>query len=402
MKKNNGSILIFCLFILSAMMILTEQLVRGVFIGRLFARSMIDREQAEMLALSGINLAIAKLTESDESDKTTKNDVSKNEENKEQEKAEKIEQVGEEVKEESKKDKATKDLLTKLLPSLNRWQTFNLKEQLDGIDGQIKICISCENGKININEIYDFKKQEFKKEYEAILKSLEMKTKDGGALDVFGKLSDFLKTRGKKLDDVTELINIPGLDRVSLFYTPPHDTLDEKKASQPNFSLAIQDLFTIWTNNNKIDPLLCSDSVSAILTLRRPHADDAEKLKEKYKTIIKNFRSTWYKDWEGNWKNVQDILGPIPKFWNEIKGIFIKEFGPKVYSVLSYGKVGEVEQRLLAVIKQTEEADQSTDKKKTEVDKEKEKPGEIQKEAGDKKTKNKSKKFFKIVRIYWL
>jgi hypothetical protein len=147
---------------------------------------------------------------------------------------------------------------------------------------------------------------------------------------------------------------------------------------------------------------MCSDGVCKILSLRQPQADDAQILKEKYKTIAQNFKNTWYKDWEGNWKNVQDILGPIPKFWKEIKGIFTKEFGPKVYSVLSYGKVGEVEQRLLAVIKQVEEAPPDKGKDKTETNKDNEKKEETSKKTSGEKQKEKPKTFFKIVRIYWL
>ena len=223
---------------------------------------------------------------------------------------------------------------------------------------------------------------------------------DGTVLNLHDKILEFLKTRGKKLDDITELISIPNLNQVGLFYAPPQLPPPKSKEFAVNKKLAIQDIFTIWTDDDKVDPLLSSDSICALLTLRRPHADDPQNLKDKYNALIKKFKQTWYKDWEGNWKNVQEIFGEMPKFWKDIKGIFTKEFGPKVYSVLSYGKVGNVEQRLLAVIK---EVDAASVKEKDKTDKEQEaEKVDAQNKTNKEKQDKKPKTFFKIVRIYWL
>ena len=51
--------------------------------------------------------------------------------------------------------------MSRILPTLNRWQEFDLKEKVDGVDGQIKVCLMCEEGKINLNRIIDFEKGTF-------------------------------------------------------------------------------------------------------------------------------------------------------------------------------------------------------------------------------------------------
>ena len=47
------------------------------------------------------------------------------------------------------------------MPTLNRWQTFELTEEIDGLDGEIKLCITCEDGKLDLNQWYDFNKKKF-------------------------------------------------------------------------------------------------------------------------------------------------------------------------------------------------------------------------------------------------
>jgi len=72
-----------------------------------------------------------------------------------------------------------------------------------------------------------------------------------------------------------------------------------------------------------------------------------------------------------------------------LKEILSKEFGPSVYSVLSCGKAGGVEQRLLAVVKEVEEKEK---KQQEENAQEEQKEGK----------KESSKKTFKIIKMYWL
>ena len=389
MKKNNASVLIFTLLIVSLMVLLTEQLLRSVRVGSNFIRTMVDRERAEMLALSGVEMAIFQLLGKHEDEEEKKKRRAQ-----ESASAKKVGAKG--VKKELNDEQ---EFLQRVLPHLNRWQLFDLTEQQDGIDGRIKFCISCEHGKININEIYDFKKQVFKKEYEALLKGLEIpgKLKSG---EILKHLEELLKKRKKKLDDISELSMLPGFETLDIFYKPPKppNVISEfkKESAVSNVNLAVQDIFTIWTEKPEVDPLFFSDAFCAMLGLRRPRANDAQVLQEKFQTLIESFKKDWGKNWDQNWKFLQEIYDEKPKFLKNILGIFSKQFEPTVYSVLSCGKVGNVEQRLLVVIKKVDKEEEP------EKEKGKAKQGAVKKQ-GDKGDKaSKKQKTFKIIRSYWL
>ncbi|MCF7799907.1 hypothetical protein K9L05_03880 [Candidatus Babeliales bacterium] len=359
MHNQKASILLYTLLMLSVITFITLQLVRSVNIGRNFDKYMVSKEQARVLALGGINLAISQLTI---------------EEPKKKESQEK----------EKKDDNASlKKFLKKVLPNLNRWQTFNLTEKFDGFEGEISFCITCENGKININEAFDFEKQEFKKEYSVLLQGLHIKNKlpEG---EILKRLTEFFKERKKKLDDVSELVEVSGLEFLDMYYQPP-EKAQNKKPEKFNSTITLQDLFTVFTVDEKMELLFFSDAMLAVLGMRQPLASDAEKLKSSFNELIENFKKNWGTDWEKNWQYMAPIFGEYPKILKNISGILSKEFGPKIYSVLSCGKVNNVKQKVLVVIKEMEE--------------------HVEKKGEEKSLEKKDdslKKYFKILKMYWI
>lgn len=359
---------------------------------------MSDRERAEMLVLGGVNIACAQLT-------VVKDDPKKEDHPSRRfaPQDEKQRQGEEPGKKDGKEENnpLEKKLLRRVLPHLNRWQTFDLKEAIDGIEGQVKICISSEHGKININEIFNFEKQVIKKEYDAMLQGLEIKGMFKAG-EMAKKILEYLTKRKRKLDDVTELYDIAGFNQLNIFYSPPSEQAPEKGKLNANSALTLQDIFTTWTDDATIDPLMMSDSVLAMLGLRRPLADDAKTLKDAYKQFIDKFDPAWASDWVGNWKKLEPLYGKNPKVLKNLKEIFSKQFGPKVYSVLSYGKVGNVEQRLLAVVvKEKKEKKEAAEGQQNEKKQSEEKDQTTSNEE-DSKQKKEPKEHFRIVRVYWL
>ncbi|MFA6527467.1 MAG: hypothetical protein WCT20_03525 [Candidatus Babeliales bacterium] len=359
MKRSHGSIIVIALLMLSVIMLLTQQLIRNVYVGSQFIQTMIERQQAEVLAIGGIKLAIAELTHN----------------------------PGDQ--------KSQKVFLSRVLPHLNRWQTFDLHEAIDGIDGQVKLCISAEDGKLNINEIFDFKKQEFKPDYDGRLKALEIHgTFKSG--EIHTKLLEYLKKRQRKLDDITELSAVDGLNQIDVLYHPPTPPATKKDKEMANDIITLQDMFTTWTTNDKINVLWLSDALCAAIGLDRPMANDAVRKQEDYKKIVTDLKPEMAQDWDAHWKTLEPIYGskPKPEAMNSLKNIFSKEFEPKVYSVLSYGKVGQAEQTLLVVVKLTKE--EKVDEESGSND---------QADATQKnktKSSDKPKEKFKILRLYWL
>ena len=369
MKKQSGSIVLYTMTIIAAVVFLIQGIIQSVFLNNQFTKIMMAREQAEILAYSGIQLAMAQLLPVEDSEEEAQSG---------QDKSKKPDPIKIQLK-----------ILKRVLPNLNRWQTFNLTEKHDQINGTIQFCISSEQGKFNINSIFDFKNMVFKKPYDDLLLALALppQLKQG---EVHERLVEFFKKRKRPVSDVSELLTVPGLQSLDIFYTPPVMPA-ANKGSVPNKNVALLDLFTVWTDNDKLYPLWLSDALCAMFSLRRPHADDAAKQAELYKKFFEEFKKEHLQDVDANWDKLEPLFGQKSKTVTALKNNFAKEFGSTVYSVLSCGKVDDVECKLLAILKE-----QNVSKKAAKNPKEKT-TDEATTDAD-----NQPKKVFKVLRLYWL
>lgn len=330
-KSCDGYIMIFTLLIVgAAMMVVTYVGHRGSFYLP-FSQMVLAREKAKMLALSGVQVAIAQLSY-----------VAKKDESVSQPKEGQKDSAG-------GKQSQEQDLLSRILPTLNRWQQFDLTQEVDGVDGQIKVCLMCEEGKINLNRIIDFKKGAFKGSeqsgWKAIMqelcKTIEKMSKTTDLFPAFEKLIKDLKF---KFNDATELITrkefAPFKD--ILFYQPPTGKKQE--------TIYLTDIFTVWSSSDKIEPWLFSDSINGVLGLPRVEVDDIKKRKEQSATWMKNFkeRANWQQDWKTMLMPVYGKeLRTLPK---NIDSMLSTNFAPRFFSVLVHGKVDEVTQCVYAIL----------------------------------------------------
>lgn len=347
--KNRGApgyILLLSLMIIALSVILVTYMANKSMIHTYFTRSMIDREKAKRLAFSGIQLALSQLRFDDKN-------------------AGEVSLGKEQHSQKGSEDKEGKQLLENILPAINRWQKFTLKEEIDGLDGEIHICVSCEDGKIDINQLYDFEKHLFidegkpetdrKKIAQKIFASIE---RVGSGKGLFKAFEKFLKERHYKVDDVTELLMIKefAVFKKNIFYEPPSLENGEKfkKGKRP---LYLTDIFTTWSAKKTVEPWLFSDSLNGLLELERVVPDDKDRREKAVREWLENFKvkAQWSVDWD---KALMPLYGKkvssIPK---EIMGILSTKFEPTVFSVLSYGKVGEVIQRLFAIIERRSSSD---------------------------------------------
>ncbi len=370
MHQRRGSVVLYALMMIAAMIFLVQGLIKGVFLNNRFTSSMLAREQAELLAYSGIQLAIAQLSLTDDTEADAK------------------ESSGADKNAKPDEGKKMKAMLKRVLPHLNRWQTCKLNKKTDQVDGTIKFCISSEQGKLNINEVFDFSNMSFKKPFAEFIRGLDIKPtlKKG---EVHDRLVEFFKKRKKRLYDVSELLMVPGLQTLDIFYNPP-SIPGKGKSSMPNVNVTLLDVFTVWTDNDKINPFWFSDSWCGMLNLRRAHADDAEKQKEAFKKVIEQIKPETKPDWDQQWQIVEPLYGQKPKIISSLKDNFTKEFGSTVYSVLSCGKVEEVECQLLAILKEQAVTEKTAKPKDNTQNETKTEPG------------GQAKKMLKILRIYWL
>ena len=230
---------------------------------------------------------------------------------------------------------------------MNKWQTFELKENIDGVDGQLKICVMCEDGKININNVYDFANKQFYKkgttDYKKIMESVFVQLEKFTKTNLFSVFDNFLKERQYVLNDVTQLLGVKGFDIFahSVFYEPQKE--DHKK-------VYLADLFTIWSDKRTIQPWLLSDSVVQLLGLKPMAISSGKKGKQKVKQLLPKMKqqADWQKDWDPTFSKLYGKkFGQLAK---NITPLFATRFEPSTFSVLSYGNVGDYRVFLYAII----------------------------------------------------
>lgn len=160
-----GFILIFTLMLLSlATIIVTRVYYKSSGLSA-FVHASLGRQQAQLLAISGLELAKSKL---------------------------------------EGKTFAVDEYLTKIFPVLNIWQTVDLTDRLGGETGKLELYISCELGKLNPNQLYDFKKRTFKPNLKPALQKLFAKNpKLANLPDLLEKA---LQQRREPLNDLSELL----------------------------------------------------------------------------------------------------------------------------------------------------------------------------------------------------
>lgn len=313
-----------------------------------FSKMILEREKAKMLALSGVQVAIAQLAQVPEKKNQSSSASSSPE-------ASVSAKATSDKTTDTQKNNPERDFLLRILPTLNRWQDFELKEDIDGLNGKISICLMCEEGKINLNRIIDFKKNAFKGTdksgwkivMQEICKAIDRVAKTG---DLFAAFEKIVKEAQFPFNDATELITRKEFNHFkdTLFYQPP--------TAKKQDTIYLTDIFTVWSSSDKLEPWLFSDSMNGLLGLPRVEVDDIKKRKEQTENWVKNFKekSNWQQDW-------QTILMPmygkelrtLPK---NIDSMLSTTFAPKYFSVLVHGKVGDVTQIVYAILERNKSA----------------------------------------------
>lgn len=324
---RHGYILPLSLMVISVIVIATTYLFDLSLSHNLLMNTLQEREQAKMLALGGLQLAMSQLTVFEKKEEGAPAPL---------------------PGQPTQKKAPEQQLFEQIFPIINRWQTFDLTQAQEGIDGTIRICISAEEGKINLAQLLTLAKgskdavSKLKELYEPVFKSSDLfKSKENLA----SALIDALSKRKVPFDDVSQLTQLPEFANIPLFYQPPEPGVTEKRG------IYLMDLFTIETETAQLEPWLLSDSVCAVLGLKRTEAVDIEKRKQEIKQTVEKFKPAikWDKQ---QWDT---LLKPIygKDFASLPKGIgtlFTAKFEPKIFSVISYGKVGNTVQRIYAVL----------------------------------------------------
>lgn len=284
-QRRPGYVLILAVLMIGVVTVLLTTIVGKVIVFNRLQRVLIDRESARLLARSGVEIACAQLG-----------------------KKRKVEEIFELV---------------------NQEQIFKLTKKDDGIDGEIKIFVTAEQGKIPLNALYDFKKKAFVKnaqfDGQKVLGSL------GNSLGLSVELlieavTSLLKEQTEPLEDVSMLFTDARLQKIPL-----------------------EKLFDIFTVEQKgaIQPLFLSRGVEKALGLAQLDQKQKEALTPEIKKL--SGKISWQQTWD-------KLLAPLyGKQYNAIESairhLFVEEFETLSFSVVSYGKFGELTVKVYAILK---------------------------------------------------
>jgi len=352
--QRPGYVMVFSLMMIAIIIVLITAVVDRSRVHVHYMKTIIDREKAKSLAWSGVQVAMSQLATMHQSKK--------------EDAAARTEKEAADKKKKTDVQQEAKQFITTILPRLNRWQSFKLTKKNDGITGSIKICIGCEEGKININQLFDFQKKQFinegakQKDYKKIMQQFFAKIKEVvGGDKLFKTFEKFLKERENKLYDPTELLSIKEFKRFNknIFYTPDDVASSDKKEVKQ--TIYLQDIFTLWSGTRELNPWLFSHSLKVLLGLKTDAKGIGTQEEKKLQEAMKQFKlpMTWPNSWD-------TMLAPLygKKFDHlskEMKSLITTKFEPKVFSVLSYGTVGDVTQKLFIILERKKSSSSGND-----------------------------------------
>lgn len=331
MNKQSGFVIPLVLMLISIATVLITALYQRGSLFVPFITTMYQREQAKMLALSGIQIAMSQLAQLPAPKKEEQTTAPKS---------------PTQAPTSSAQTESTA-FFAQIFPLVNRWQEFPLKKNSDGIDGTIKIALASEDGKINLNAIYDFVTKKFVGEgqpqggWKKIMQELmqQIQKRMGISTNLFEGFEKFLKQRQYKVNDASELLTVEAFRPfvARQFYEPP--------TSQKEQPLYLMDLFTVY-GYGTLQPWLLSDSVRGVLGMNRITGGPLKNIQDVQKSFKPQFSVA--NDWKVLFQPIYGIeFQRLPK---GIDAVFATTFDPKLFSVVSYGMIGTITVRAYAIL----------------------------------------------------
>ena len=262
-----------------------------------------------------------------------------------------------------------KKLLEKVLPVVNKTQSFSMEEIGKDFPVVINLTFFCESGKININGLYDLVNKTFYNEGVAgkdkkvfatwLFETIAKKTEQPSLLQPF---LEHVKGRKIPFNDVTELLTIKEFAACfsqAVFYESDQaDTSLDKKIQK----LFLTDIFTVTSESDTIQPWLLSPSLCVLLDI----AQKGDKHEESEKKVdISTFKQQvdWQKDWNVTMKPLYDVS--FDKIPEQVRSILATQFEVNTFSILATVARKTVESendesvRIFAILKEKKLPDNS-------------------------------------------
>lgn len=335
--SREGFVLVTTLMFVALMVILCTRIFEQSSSFCSLGRTVVLREKARHLAIGGVQLALSLVCIDLEKEPKTEKDG--------------------EPKKVTQED-AFKKLLSNIWPYLNVLRSFELKEKVDGLDGKVGICIVGEDGKINLNHLYNLKEKKLvgilaDKESDKTVDFLSSRIKELSGVKNFPvALSKFLEERDRVLDDSTEVMGDKNFAswKDAIFYSPEVGVGPSKK-------VYLTDLFTTWSKSGKLNPWVLSRSVLNMIGVEPAKCSSLDEAKKKSKEMAGAFKAN-IGDITAEWEEVfAPLYGSCSKEGLEVlKSMLNPKFELQSFSVLSCGEVNGVIQKLFAILERCDSA----------------------------------------------
>lgn len=327
-RTNNGSIMLVSLVFLAIFSLLVVRLYQAAIQHQALDDALIAQWQAQELALSGVEIARAQL----EGRQLVK-------------KAQGV------VVDSKSQESFEKKMLRSIVPKLNQQQHFELQERFDGITGSIDFVLSSENGKININRAFDKEKGRIREPYRDLLVRLVFEDAQLARGQLLEKIEQYLVEHEGTISDISMLRCLEGLQALALHYVPK--VSPGGAAAQAN--VALGDIFTTWSDTNRVEPWLLSHGMTVLLGLEdmRQHDGAGDLEQQMMSKMLDEFTPDLGKNWEEHSIKLTPLYGKNATSLGKRKAILTEKFAPDVYSVLSWGTVRNVVQKVQAILVRT-------------------------------------------------
>lgn len=341
MKHAQRGYILFLMFtVLSVCSVLISLYFSQVVVYRQLMTVLITKEKTNRLALSAVSLVQGLMTPKDEKD---------------EEKQATIPAPG------AQETKLSQDqkLLLQLSDCWNKELIYQLSSKEGEPDAKIAVSVQSEQGKLNLNSLYDFEKKKFlfegtpkdrKKLCVWLFEKIATMSKKPSLFPAFEK---YLAKRNFDINDVTELLSIQEFAEIfssDLFiqFSEKKQTDEPEQSAETQFSkIFLTDLFTVSTEQETINPWLFSPSWIKILDLKPKQKLNIEEKKKIFSQVSKT--ANWESDWNKNLKDFyQKEYKDLPQ---EIKTILTTEFEANIFSLLLKANIEETNSTIFTIVK---------------------------------------------------
>ena len=303
--RRQGYILVITITLLSLAVVIVTRLANDSVLNNSYVVNSYKRLKAQQFAFSGIDLGRSIISEKED---------------------------------DPKKAKQFKEILL----NLNRWQNYEIELNDDsGLKCNLKFYLSSEQGKCNINQCLKFAKNEKSPKLEPNIWEIivEPLGKILNTQDLKSATEEWAASRSIPLNDTTDILKF---DKFSYF--KDKIVLDEKMEN------ALDDIFTISTNDAKIKPYLLSNSTAKLLKLKNINDFTTEEWQELVNKAAEKFNEniSLERDWD-------ELFAPMfGKKISELPTNFLKtcspKWDPKIFSIIVHVQYDNVFYALYAII----------------------------------------------------